>query len=133
MMNELDEVRYERRSVPRTVGGCTARLRPNEWSSIEVELRDFSKLGFRVATAALLPVGSFVSLEVPGIGHVRAKVVWRGDGECGAKFIQAIDLRHCEWIPEEARAAMGQPTTAAKPDPAVEDALVLLKARLGAG
>jgi hypothetical protein len=130
-MSELDSVGFERRSVPRTNAGCSARLRPNEWSSIEVELIDFSKLGFRVGTAALLPVGSFVSLEVPGIGHVRAKVIWRGDGECGAKFIQPIDLRHCEWIPEEARAAMGQPTTAVKPDPVVEEALVRLKARLG--
>ena len=132
-MGDLHGVRYERRSVPRTAGGCSARLRPNEWSSIEVELMDFSKLGFRIATAALLSVGSFVSLEVPGIGHVKAKVIWRGDGECGAKFIQPIDLRHCEWIPEDARAAMGQPTTALKPDPVVEEALVLLKARLGAG
>ena len=74
-----------------------ARLRPNDWSSVEIHMADISELGFRAACEARLPVGGPVTLDVPGIGGVDAQVEWQRDGEFGARFLSPLRLEHCDW------------------------------------
>lgn len=73
----------------------TARLRPNDWSSLEVRLIDLSEAGFRAQCDATILCGSAISLDVPGIGPVDAQVTWRRHGEIGAQFTVPIDLSSC--------------------------------------
>ena len=84
--------RAERRAVEES-----ARLRPNGWSSLEVEMIDVSEEGFRARCEARVPPGSGVTLDVAGIGPVDAQVEWQRDGEIGARFVAPIDLDRCGW------------------------------------
>jgi hypothetical protein len=71
---------------------ATTRLRPNDWSSLEVRLVDLSAEGFRVQCDATVLRGSLVRVALPGLGEVEAQVSWRRRGEFGARFIVPIDL-----------------------------------------
>ena len=70
---------------------ASARLHPNEWSSLEVRLLDCSREGFRAACEARVPAGLLVRLELPGLGEVQAQVSWRRDGEFGARFVEPLE------------------------------------------
>ena len=72
-----------------------ARLRPNDWSSLEVRLVDLSESGFRARCDAMLMVGSAVRVDLPGIGEVEAQLSWRRGGEIGAMFVTPIDTDRC--------------------------------------
>src|SRR5689334_5040923 len=58
----------------------------NAGESIDVVVHDISAHGFLAQTAAKLPVGSEVWLELAGIGRVSAKVRWRGSSTMGCEF-----------------------------------------------
>jgi hypothetical protein len=87
----------DRRKTLRSEVRAPARLRPNDWSSLEVEVVDFSPHGFRAACDAALKIRSYVTLDVPGFGAVPAQVVWCKDNAFGARFVQPIDPRLCGW------------------------------------
>jgi hypothetical protein len=70
----------------------TTRLRPNDWSSLEVRLVDISAEGFRVQCDAAVLRGSLVRVALPGLGEVEAQVSWRRRGEFGARFMVPIDV-----------------------------------------
>ncbi|PSJ38784.1 PilZ domain-containing protein [Allosphingosinicella deserti] len=84
--------RAERMSVD-----VAARLRPNDWSHVEVTMLDLSELGFRARCDARLQPGGGISLDIPGIGAVEAQVEWRKANQFGARFFVPIDLSRCEW------------------------------------
>lgn len=111
-------VDLDRRELPRQALERVAKLSPNEWSSIQVTLVDLSEHGFRVRCDAMLRVGSFVLIGIAGIGQVSAKVIWRRDGEFGAKFIRPLNLQHCEWTKGDAADIL----------PGVEEAAELARA-----
>lgn len=69
-----------------------ARLKPNDWSSLEVRIVDLSKDGFRAECDATILCGSPIRITLPGLGEVEAQVTWRRHGELGARFMTAIDL-----------------------------------------
>ena len=54
-------------------------------------------------------IGSHVSLEVPGIGLVKAQVRWQLGGKMGGMFLDPISLSRCEWAAEPAEAPPGEP------------------------
>ena len=116
----------DRRRHPRYRVGERTRLRPNEWSSIQVGLLDISSHGFRAECEANLKIGGYVSLEVHGICQVDAKVVWRCNDEVGAQFARPIRLDHCAWVREPIRPA------ADEPDAAIDETLIELLARRAA-
>lgn len=72
-----------------------ARLKPNDWSSLEVRIVDLSPDGFRAHCEATILCGSTVRIELPGLGETEAQVSWRRRGEIGARFIEPIDLARC--------------------------------------
>ena len=83
----------------------TARLKPNDWSSLEVRIVDLSQDGFRAECEARLLCGSTVRLDLPGLGETEAQVTWRRQGEIGARFMAPIDLARCE-VAKPSRAAV---------------------------
>jgi hypothetical protein len=94
------------RKADRVPIDADARLRPNDWSSLEIHMIDLSPLGFRGRCDARLPAGSGVSLDVPGIGAVGAQVEWQHKDEFGARFFAPIALESCEWTLADGRHAL---------------------------
>jgi hypothetical protein len=115
----------DRRRHPRYPLFERARLRPNDWSTVQVEIRDISSHGFRAGCEANLKIGGYITLEVNGIGQVEAKVMWRRNDEIGAEFARPIRLQHCGWL-HNCEAAAVQPSAHA------EDTLIDLLARRAA-
>ena len=89
------------RQAERVPLDASARLAPNDWSSLEVRIVNISRTGFRAQCDARLLTGGCVSIEVPGIGWVTAQVEWQRDGSIGAKFLHPISLAHCPWTLKE--------------------------------
>ena len=55
-------------------------------SAIDVVVHDLSVHGFLAQTAAALPVGSQVWLELTGSGRLSARIRWRGSSTIGCEF-----------------------------------------------
>ncbi len=72
-------------------------MRSQHWCQIEVKVRDLSACGFMAECAAPVQIGSYVSLDVPGIGAVQAHVRWQLGLTMGGMFLDPISLRRCEW------------------------------------
>ena len=85
-----------------------ARLHPNDWSSLEVRLLDCSAEGFRAACEARVLIGNQVTIELPGIGPVRAWVTWCRDGEFGARFLEPIPIERAELSPAPEEAVLAR-------------------------
>ena len=65
--------------------------------AIEVTVRDVSTRGFMAECADPVAIGSHVSLQVPGIGAVRAQVRWQIGSRMGGMFLDPISLNECAW------------------------------------
>ena len=117
----------DRRRHPRYPLFERARLRPNDWSTVQIVLRDISSHGFRAGCEANVKIGGYVSLEVNGIGQVEAKVMWRRNDEIGAEFARPISLQYCGWLHNFEAALL-----AAAPTAHMEDTLIDLLARRAA-
>jgi hypothetical protein len=91
-----------RRSGRTPISGRTRR-RAQSGYSIEVTVRDVSTGGFMAQCAEAVRIGSYVSLDVPGIGPVNAQVRWQLGREMGGMFVDPISLHRCEWtaVPAE--------------------------------
>jgi hypothetical protein len=74
-----------------------AALTPQSWYSIDVTVCDVSTGGFMAECPDPVRIGSYVSLDVPGIGPVRAQVRWQLGGRMGGMFLDPISLAKCEW------------------------------------
>jgi hypothetical protein len=84
-----------------------ARLRPNEWSRVEIRLVDVSSAGFRAECEARVRAGDIVTLEGAGLGCAEAQISWAHDGELGARFIDpvALDRSQLRLASDESRLA----------------------------
>jgi hypothetical protein len=85
-----------------------ARLRPNDWSSLQIQMLDLSASGFRAECEARVRPGGSVSLDVPGIGAVEAQVEWQRGDQFGARFFAPIDLKSCQWTFRERHHALAR-------------------------
>jgi hypothetical protein len=74
-----------------------AALTPQSWYSIDIKVCDVSTGGFMAECPDPVRIGSCVSLDVPGIGPVRAQVRWQLGGRMGGMFLDPISLAKCEW------------------------------------
>lgn len=92
-----DGVDYTERQEARVPVHAMARLRHHNLYSFEVRIRDVSPLGFMAECGEHVAIGSFVSIDVPGIGPVQAQVRWQIGGRMGGKFQDPVSLDCCEW------------------------------------
>jgi hypothetical protein len=88
---------YKQRRAARTNVQGAAELSQSGLYKVEVTIRDVSTCGFMAECPEPVRIGSHVSLEVPGIGPVRAQVRWQLGGRMGGMFLDPISLSRCEW------------------------------------
>jgi hypothetical protein len=91
-----------RRADRIVLGGAPARLTPHDLYAVEVNVRNLSPVGFMAECDETVRIGSWVSLDVPGIGPVRAQVRWQIGARMGGMFLDPISLARCEWTAEKA-------------------------------
>ena len=93
-----------RRAARLAVAG-KADLTPQNLYKVEVKVQDLSTAGFMAECAEPVRIGSYVSLDIPGIGPVNAQVRWQIGVRMGGMFLDPISLARCEWTAEKAEAA----------------------------
>jgi hypothetical protein len=89
---------FKQRRSPRLDVDSAAILHAQNLYSIEVKVRDVSTLGFMAECEEAVRIGSYVSLDVPGIGGVHAQVRWQIGMRMGGMFLDPISLVRCEWV-----------------------------------
>ena len=94
-----------RRAVRLAVADGHASLSPRELYTVEIKVRNLSTAGFMAECAEPIRIGSYVSLDIPGIGPVQAQVRWQIGLKMGGMFLDPISLARCEWTAEKAEAA----------------------------
>jgi hypothetical protein len=79
-----------------------ARLAPQDLYNVEIKVRNVSAAGFMAECASPVRIGSYVTLDIPGIGPVEAQVRWQIGMRMGGMFLDPISLGRCEWTAEKA-------------------------------
>lgn len=81
-----------------------ARLRGQSRYNFEVIVRNVSTGGFMAECPEPIRIGSYVALDVPGLGPVHAQIRWQIGGRMGGMFLDPISLDRCEWTAVKAEA-----------------------------
>jgi hypothetical protein len=97
MTAEKSPANFRQRRSERTPVSTNGQLR-HQLYSLEVRICDVSTGGFMAECAEPVRIGSYVSLDVPGIGPVHAQVRWQLGARMGGMFLDPISLMNCEWI-----------------------------------
>ena len=90
------------RRARRVEGGGKASLGDGTRGGIPGHIRNRSSAGFMAECAEPVRIGSYVTLELPGIGTVDAQVRWQIGHRLGGMFLDPITLARCEWDAESA-------------------------------
>jgi hypothetical protein len=93
-----------RRAERVDLAGQAACLNPDNYR-VEIKVENVSSAGFMAVCASPVLIGSYVSLDIPGIGPVQAQVRWQIGPRMGGMFLDPISLASCEWTAEKAKAA----------------------------
>lgn len=67
-------------------------LRSADGAAHRVRLCDVSEAGFMGELGARVPIGSTVSLDLPGVGATPARIRWSMGGRVGGRFTQTVDI-----------------------------------------
>ena len=94
-----------RRTARFDLADIGAQLSPQDRYNVEVKVQNVSTAGFMAECAAPVRIGSYVSLDIPGIGPVQAQVRWQIGLKMGGMFLDPISLARCEWTAEKAERA----------------------------
>ncbi len=94
---------FKPRRASRVMIDQPANLCPQNWYNIEVKIRNVSTCGFMAECTEPVRIGSYVSLDVPGLGPVHAQVRWQIGAAMGGMFLDPISLNRCEWIAEKTK------------------------------
>jgi hypothetical protein len=86
----------QRRSVRHEVSSDVT-LRQQAQFDVEVKVRDVSHCGFMAECVEPVTIGSYIGLDVPGVGLVEAQVRWQIGRRMGGRFTDPISLSDCEW------------------------------------
>lgn len=89
-MNAVTPMTIETRRAPRDLVSFRASLEGHSAVRGQLLMVDLSPFGFMARTPATLERGEVVTIRLPVIGAVRARVVWALAGRVGAEFIEAI-------------------------------------------
>lgn len=103
--DEVLDPDFRHRRASRLAAGGTASLTPQNLYEVEVKVRNLSPCGFMAECAEPVRIGSYVSLDVPGIGPVHAQVRWQIGACMGGMFLDPISLARCEWTATKAAEA----------------------------
>jgi len=95
---EEDGAIFQPRRSPRVTLQEVTLLRSTDQRVVEVRVCDISTSGFMAECLSPVLIGSYVSLDVPGVGPVHAQVRWQVGGRMGGKFLDPVSLHRCEWV-----------------------------------
>ncbi len=70
-----------------------SRLLHSGTNEVAAAISNISFYGFRAVSAAPVERGDFISIALPSVGLVRAKVAWTQTGSFGAMFLRPVDVR----------------------------------------
>ena len=98
------EAGFRQRRSDRLPVDRAARLNRQDLYHVEIKVRDVSTAGFMAECAQSVRIGSYVSLDIPGIGPVHAQVRWQIGTRMGGMFLDPISLARCDWVGEKAEA-----------------------------
>ena len=93
-----------RRAARLDVPDAEANLKPHDLYHVEIKVQNVSAAGFMAECTAPVRIGSYVSLDIPGIGTVEAQVRWQIGLRMGGMFLDPISLGRCEWAAEKTEA-----------------------------
>src|ERR1700755_1613537 len=96
---------FKKRQAARTRVSARSRLAEAQLYAIEVRVCDVSTGGFMAECPDPVRIGSYVTLDVPGLGPVEAQVRWQFGRRMGGMFLDPISLSECEWTATPAEAA----------------------------
>ena len=85
----------DKRSGKRFDVSIPSRLRHGGFTQAEARLCNLSFRGFRAECGESLRPGAFVSIDLPHIGLVRARIAWCEAGRIGGIFLKPTDVRRC--------------------------------------
>lgn len=85
----------EKRKARRVEVSIPTRVRHSSFESAPVEISNLSFHGFRANGALPIKHGDYVSVDLPNIGLIRARVAWSKEGRFGGVFTSAVDVRRC--------------------------------------
>ena len=102
---DRDPSHKPRRFARVTIAG-NANLRAQTIYQVEVKVKNLSTGGFMAECCAPVEIGSYVTLDVPGIGPVHAQVRWQIGFTMGGMFLDPISLARCEWTAVKAEPAV---------------------------
>jgi hypothetical protein len=85
----------EKRKARRVSVSITSRVRHSSFESAQVEISNLSFYGFSAEGPLAVKDGDYVSVDLPNIGLVRARVAWAEEGRFGGVFSSAVDVRKC--------------------------------------
>lgn len=91
----VDQLEINRRRHKRQDVAIPSRLLYRAMESCEIEIENISFSGFRALCDLDLPPGSFVSVDLPNFGLVRARIAWSAGGKIGVAFTRVMDVRRC--------------------------------------
>lgn len=91
-----------RRTTRVDVSDVAARLTPQDLYHVVVSVQNVSTAGFMAECATPVRIGSYVALDIPGIGTVEAQVRWQIGRRMGGMFLDPISLGRCEWTAQKA-------------------------------
>ena len=92
-----------RRTARVDIPDAQVSLSPRDLYNIEINVRNVSAAGFMAECAAPVRIGSYVTLDIPGVGPVEAQVRWQIGMKMGGMFLDPISLGRCEWVAEKAK------------------------------
>lgn len=81
-----------------------AKLRTRVHGRYEVEVLDISLRGIRVATYAKHEIGQRVSVQLPSLQPLRARIVWQSNHQIGCHFDDPIHPAVLELLAQRHRA-----------------------------
>ena len=94
---------FQARRAERVIlDGEAANLSRDQIYAVKIKVENLSSAGFMAECPTLVMIGSYVSLDVPGIGPVQAQVRWQIGSKMGGMFLDPISLAQCEWTAEKA-------------------------------
>jgi hypothetical protein len=96
---------FRPRRASRIAVDGTASLTPHDLYKVEIKVQNVSSAGFMAECADPVRIGSYLMLDIPGIGPVEAQVRWQIGVKMGGMFLDPISLSRCEWTAEKAKAA----------------------------
>ena len=89
---------YHPRRGHRFAVGQRTQMRSTEMQPVEVTICDLSTGGFMAECMRPVLIGSYVSVDLPGVGAVHAQVRWQVGGRLGGRFLDPVALHRCDWV-----------------------------------